>query len=571
MERFLEHAVHESLEDHQIASITVTVVDENGPIYERAFGYADVENRRPATLDTPYRWGSNAKVFVLLSLLQLAEQGKVSFDAPLTRYIPEFTIGPPPDHLPESKDWKLEQITIRRMLTHHSGLPNDILSRFLSTKPVPYRSFVKQLKGMRAQAPVDLVHSYSNVAYALLGIVVENVSGMTFDEYVKKHLFHPMAMDGASYTWNERLEKSVARPYDQDGKQRPIYKVSTVPGGALIATTREMGRFATAILRGGVGQRGRFVEHASLLASYRRQNAHVALDFDNEMGLTWFVNHLPQDRFGFNVSHGGAILSHHTAFAALPDVGVAALVATNSQRGAGETGRIMVEALALGREVKTGHPGGWVRPLEPVRQARGIDEAELHRWVGHYATPGGSLHVTRDGDQLTFLAGDRRLFLKPLIDGKMGMWADLWGVLDIQPGNMNVMRISLLDVAGRRVGVVEVPRGYRYMGVAYEPSKATAPWKKRVGVYLAEPDPDSFRFAEGVRLFLQGEQLMVQPLLVGEASGVPPSAALHIVDDHSAVSEGLGRNQGVWLTADAKGVLHLAGLHLHKAPPPASE
>ena len=151
-----------------------------------------------------------------------------------------------------------------------------------------------------------------------------------------------------------------------------------------------MGRFASAILRGGVGARGRFIGQASLLASYQRQNADVELDLDLEMGLAWMINPLPEKLFGPNVGHGGTGLGYHSAFALLTDVGVAALVATNSQNGEGKLNAVLKRALALAREVKTGQPTPELH-IEPVRKADTADETELRRSVGHYATLMGSV------------------------------------------------------------------------------------------------------------------------------------------------------------------------------------
>lgn len=562
LKQALDYEVAEFMADRDLASITLTVVDANGPMYERAFGKADIENGVAATLDTPYRWGSNSKLFVMLSLLQLAEQGKLSLDAPLTRYVPEFEIGPPPSHLPESKSWSIEDITIRRMLTHHSGLPNDILAGFLSERPGSYRDHVRRMKEMNAQAPAGLVHSYSNAAFSLLGVVIERVSGETYDTYVKNRIFRPVGMDGASFSWNDRLTKTVARSYDAAGDPMPLYRVTDVPAGALLASAREMGLFASAVLRGGVGARGRFIENASLLASYQRQNAHVALDFDLECGLGWMVNPLPVAVFGKNVGHGGMVPGSHTSFALLTDIGVAALVATNSESGSGKLNVILKRALALAREVKTGQRTAELH-IQPMQRADVVDEDELRKSIGHYTTLLGSVALTRDDDQLTFLLGEQRMFLKPLVDGGWGVWAELWGLVDLQPGSMSKMRITIEEIDGRKVAVGYKPGGRLLLGVAYQPSQATPPWKKRLGTYRVVTRPGDYNEIVDIRIYTADNgQLMAEPTL--RSSKMPLSVALRVIDPGTAISEGLGRNQGMRVTADAQGDLHLAGLRFRR-------
>ena len=104
---------------------------------------------------------------------------------------------------------------------------------------------------LRASFPAWLVHSYSNLGYTLLGMVVERVSGQRFDAYVRQHLFEPIGMPRASFAWTPDLEKAVAAPYDLNGRRRLLYKTSMKPAGALVASVHEMGAFASALLDEG--------------------------------------------------------------------------------------------------------------------------------------------------------------------------------------------------------------------------------------------------------------------------------------------------------------------------------
>jgi CubicO group peptidase (beta-lactamase class C family) len=536
---------------------------------------ANVKRGLPATLDTPYRWGSNSKLFVMIGILQLAEQGKVSLDAPLNRYLPEFTIGSPPLDLPESRTWKLEDITLRRMLTHHSGLPNDILAGMITERPFSYRDFVPMLAKMNAQAPAGLRHSYSNLAFSLLGVVIERVSGEDFDTYMKRHVFAPAGMTGASFTLDPELKQRVARPYDAEGKERPIYELSPAPAGALVASTREMGRFATALLRDGQGAQGPLLHPASLHLSYQRQNQDVALDFDQAQGLAWFIDALPRRSFGRSVQHGGAILSDHTAFALLPDAKLAVLVATNSETGGGAVHEILPEAMALALEVKRGKRTLPHSPPPQVQRAGHVDERELDRWVGHYASPIGGTEVTRDGNALAVQIGGRRFLLKQLADGSFGAWVELAGFFDFQPSELATLRVSLASVGGREVVVVHGGGGKRYVGVKFRPTRVSAPWRARVGEYRLVPRRGDYSFLAGIRLSLTPNgQLMAQPLLPKSTGDVPPVSPLREQSPNAVVSEGFGRNLGVRMTAEDPTpekrytTLRFAGLEFRKAATP---
>lgn len=82
-----------------------------------------------------------------------------------------------------------------------------------------------------------------------------------------------------------------------------------------------------------------------------------------------------------------------------------------------------------------------------------VDPGELERWVGDYATILGHIHVMSDRDQLSFDWLGRRFLLRPVREGGMGIWTELWGFWDTQPGDLARQRFSVLDVDGRTVGV----------------------------------------------------------------------------------------------------------------------
>lgn len=562
----LDYEVNEAREEHEIPSITVSVVDANGPLFERAYGAADVRRHVPATIDTPYRWGSNAKLFVLLSLLQLETRGLVELDAPLLQYLPELEIHPPPAHHPESATWKPSDVTLRRMLTHYSGLPNEYLPGFHSERPLTLAQVVAEANPLHAAFPVDLVHSYSNLAYALLGAVVERVSGQSFASYVRAHSFEPLAMDRASFEWTRELVQGVARSYDEKGSEKPLYRISMSPAGELTATTREMGRFATAILAGGQGARGLVVSPLALRASFERQNGDVPLAFDSKQALTWFKDTRSVKTFGHSVQHGGGLPGYHSAFVLLTDHELGVAVATNSDAGAGVVQHLAWRALALAIEVKTGR-----EPVPPapkrVQPRAAFPPREMQRWPGFYTTPFGDIEVRGEDDELRVQAFGRSLELKPLEGGGVGIFADFLGLWDVQPDPFAELRFSRLDVGSRKIVVQDDRAGKRLLAVAYQPVKASGSWLDRLGFYRLEAREGDWQFLRGVELHLGAAgQLALRPHFLQRVETAPESASLRPVSNDVAVSEGLGRNRGVRVSFDAFGKLHMNGLVFRREP-----
>jgi hypothetical protein len=327
-----------------------------------------------------------------------------------------------------------------------------------------------------------------------------------------------------------------------------------------------MGRFASAVLADGRGLRGQVVDPEQLHASFERQNGHVALAFDAQQALTWFRDARSADVYGPSVQHGGGLPGHHSAFVLLTGHGLGVAVSTNSDRGAAIVNHLAWRALSLAIEADTGkepHP----RPASQVEAKETFAPGERQRWIGVYSTPLGDLDVRSEDDALYVQALGRRLELKPLVGGGVGVFAEFLGLWDIQPDAFAELRFSALDVGSREVVVVDHRARRQLLAVEYEPVKATGPWRDRVGFYRIVHRAGDFEFLSGVELHLgTSGQLALRPVLRAQVEGVPGSTALRPLDDHQAVTEGLGRNHGVRIAFDAAENLHMSGLAFRRVP-----
>ncbi|NNL84962.1 MAG: beta-lactamase family protein, partial [Myxococcales bacterium] len=299
--------------DEGAASLAIALFDENGVFWDKGYGLADVEDRVAATPSTLYRVGSISKLFTSTAVMQLAAQGLIDLDAPLVRYLPEFEIGPPPPFLPGADSWSLTDITIRAMLTHHSGIPSDVFRGFFAEDPLHYTEYVELLRGWKAQAPVGLVHAYSNVAMTLLGHVVARVSGDAFPRYTRERILSPSGMTMSTFASTPEIERGVARSYVKGENIEPM-QIGATPAGGLFSSARELARFGQVALRGGAGNGGQILSTRDLHTMWERHNEGVALDGGFEMGLGWFRDSseaaIPGG--GFSVGHAGGMLAHRS-------------------------------------------------------------------------------------------------------------------------------------------------------------------------------------------------------------------------------------------------------------------
>jgi CubicO group peptidase (beta-lactamase class C family) len=189
----------------------VLVVDDGKIVFERAYGIADMATGRPITTATAFDIGSMTKQFTAACIALLAEQGQISLDEDLRKYLPEMPAYEAP-------------IRIRHLIHHTSGVRDFVLLSFLKGLPVGETYDGPVLFDLLArQKELNFrpgeVQSYSNSGYLLLGVIVRRVTGMSVGEYAEKHLFDPLGMMRTSYHRDpERIGENVALGHAAQGE-----------------------------------------------------------------------------------------------------------------------------------------------------------------------------------------------------------------------------------------------------------------------------------------------------------------------------------------------------------------
>jgi len=176
--------------DAEVFSGAIVIARDGNPVFAQAYGYADRERKIPNTLETPFLLGSINKLFTGLAIGQLVEQGKLSYDDPLSKFLPDF-----PD--PESA----KKIRIKHLLSHTSGLaregsPTDSSSIDPQTT---VKAMVDELERKPLAFNPGTNMAYSNMGFVLLGRVIEIVTGQDYYEYVQRNVFAPAGATSASF------------------------------------------------------------------------------------------------------------------------------------------------------------------------------------------------------------------------------------------------------------------------------------------------------------------------------------------------------------------------------------
>ena len=206
VESFASSLIEQEMKINKITGLSIAVVDDQRIVWSEGFGFADKSGDLRASADTVYNVGSVSKLITATAVMQLAEQGKIDIDAPIQTYLPEFRIK---TRFPDAGP-----VTVRSMLTHHSGMPSDYLKGWVLGMEPPegnadaFMELAGQLGDEYIASPPENVFSYSNLSYSLLGAVVSRVSGEDFSGYVDRHILEPLGMSHSSF-----LIKDYFKPY----------------------------------------------------------------------------------------------------------------------------------------------------------------------------------------------------------------------------------------------------------------------------------------------------------------------------------------------------------------------
>jgi CubicO group peptidase (beta-lactamase class C family) len=336
--------------------IGVAVVKGNDTLLLKGYGKADVEWNVPMPTDAMFEIGSVTKQFTAAAILQLRDEGKLSLDDELTKYLPDF---PTRGH----------KLTLRRLLDHTSGIKGITEMpefRWLVTSSHPRDSAYALIKRYPFEFSPGDAMIYNNSAFWLLGMVVEKVSGTTYEDYVEKKIFEPLGMKRSSYCNSNEVVERRAHGYgfQERNMRRAPTNVHTWPfsAGSLCSTPGDMVTWLKALHGGKVLSPKSYAEMttASKLSDGTPIRYGMGLSVGTDVrGLKY-------------VGHGGAITGFVAEVAWYPDAEMAVVVLMNS------TGPISPEALAseLAGEVLP-----WTRPT--IKAFAG-DAAPL---VGRYAGP----------------------------------------------------------------------------------------------------------------------------------------------------------------------------------------
>jgi CubicO group peptidase (beta-lactamase class C family) len=313
------------MKEQRIPGLAIGIVQGDQVVHLKGFGQADASGRA-VTPQTPFILASVSKPITALAVMQLVEQGKLELDAPVQRYLPSFRVA----DLDASS-----HITVRHLLSHTSGLPESadvVLLTSTDTSDGALERQVHELASVQLNRPVGASFEYANVNYATLGLLVQAVSGQSYEAYVQQHVFGPLDMRH-SYT-----SQAEAQPQGLANGSRYWFGVpipadvpdnrAERPNGRLIASAEDMAHFLIAQLNGGQYAGAALLSPAGIAAMH--QPAAQIGGGEAGYGLGWYSG---QRNGVTTVEHAGDGVNFHANVVLVPERALGIVLLENAQNG----------------------------------------------------------------------------------------------------------------------------------------------------------------------------------------------------------------------------------------------
>ncbi len=374
LQAYIDGVVESMMSDHGIAGLTLAVVADGDVQVEKGYGYADRESRTPVDPEKHlFRIASVTKTMTAIAIMQLVEQGKVNLDADINDYLETFKI---PDAF-------TAPVKVKDLLSHRAGF--ERVQRGLWPKrPEDFTDLESWLKNNipdRIFAP-GTVTNYSNYGYGLAGYIVQQVSGLAYEDYLETYITKPLAMVNTTarqrlgknhpHTMPVLLQERLATVYALNGEhpiESPFVLIQSAPSGAISSTASDMSRYMLALLNNGELEGRRILEKTTLLQMRERPySGRPGPDFTHGFRSGKIAGYT-------TLEHNGALMTSYISMKMIPELGLGVFVAVNSTDSEKANERIATRILE--KIIKNPRP----RP-----KTLAMTNTQAQRFAGKYLT-----------------------------------------------------------------------------------------------------------------------------------------------------------------------------------------
>src|SRR5581483_4028033 len=305
----IDNYVNSEMQKHLIPGASLLVLRTNQVVKRATYGLANVELRVAVVPETAFEIGSLTKQFTAACVLLLAQDGKLSIDDPISRYL----------HVPDS--W--QSITMRHLLTHTSGIKTyTVLDGFELRRHLSQTQFIEALAAHPLDFPPGQAFKYCNSGYNLLGFIIENVSGKSYWDFLSQRILAPLGMNATTNRLPALIIPNRAAGYEQTNHiwiNRDYDLTDVFSAGAIISTVGDLAKWNASLDAG------------TLLTSATRQQMWTPARLNDgsltKYGFGWRLEEFEGHK---DIGHGGSTSGFSASLQRFPDDQLAVILLTNT-------------------------------------------------------------------------------------------------------------------------------------------------------------------------------------------------------------------------------------------------
>jgi len=312
------------MERYGVPGVSIALIKNGEMSWSDAYGFADLEKQTRMTTDTVCRTESISKSVTARGVIRLVELGEIELDDPVHRYLISW-------EFPES-EFDTDRVTIRHLLSHSSGLPLGTIGLEYAPgeqKPSLRESLTREVHFVQEPGKSFI---YSNVGFNLLELLIEDVSGRSFADFMEEEILFPLGMNNSSYKWREDFSTSVPNGHKLNGEPVSVYVYSDKAAGGLFASTDDIARFVASGMLNEFYSEENILTQNSIRELYSPviDMADIYAFVADYYGLGHFIETMPVGQKA--VFHGGQGNGWMTHFHLVPETGDGIVILTNSSR-----------------------------------------------------------------------------------------------------------------------------------------------------------------------------------------------------------------------------------------------
>jgi CubicO group peptidase (beta-lactamase class C family) len=392
-----------------VPGISIVMVQNDSVVYSHGYGLANIKTKTPMTDATLLEIGSTTKSMTALAIMQLVEAGKLELDQTVKYYLPWFASA--------DNNHASDKITLRQCLTHTSGLSDESIPHDTAMDDLALERWVRSFKNSKLEFVPGARTKYSNFGYAVLGLIVQKVSGVSFEKYLNENLFKPLEMQRTTLDPKIANELGLAQGYrGTPGRfkatPRQLGRLGAPAGSLTASSARDIGNYLVMQLNGGQFHGRKIVSEASLLETQKPQvNYHFGIP-------TYNLTHEIKYGFGWRVfqSRGLNLLAHNGTVGRMGSV---FLLSPEHKFGVAVLWNLEVEGLdlelALGLLDFLRNDESVIIPVPRSTRAVKSIKTKLEPFTGTYTSSEGKIEVSINAkNNLQLQKSDAILKLEPI-------------------------------------------------------------------------------------------------------------------------------------------------------------